>query len=221
VPVLDLINGINSPDIAARAAFDYYDDGFQAGEYLKKLNPVDKGEVKVAWFPGPDGAAWVAAGDKGLNAALAGSHIKIIATKMGDTGKTTQAELIESVLDELGEDAANKLDYIVGTTVSAEAAVGILRRRGLDREIKVLSYYYGPGVHQGIKRGAIIAAPTDSQAIQARMAVDMMVRILESKPYFKHAAPRVMMVDRKNLRDWDSSTTLAPRGFRAIFSVQE
>jgi protein TorT len=221
VPVLDLINGINSPDIAARAAIDFYDTGLQTGEYLKRLNPVDKGDVKVAWFPGPDGAAWVAEGDKGFNAALAGSHIKIITTKKGDTGKTTQAGLIESVLDESGENEANKPDYIVGTAVSAEAAVGILRRRGLDSETGVLSYYYGPGVHQGIKRGTIIAAPTDSPVIQARMAVDTMVRILEGKTFFKHAAPRVVVIDRNNQRDWDSTTTLAPRGFRANFSVQE
>jgi protein TorT len=221
VPVLDLINGINSPDITARAAIDFYDTGLQTGEYLKRLNPVDKGDVKVAWFPGPDGAAWVAEGDKGFNAALAGSHIKIITTKKGDTGKTTQAGLIESVLDESGENEANKPDYIVGTAVSAEAAVGILRRRGLDSETGVLSYYYGPGVHQGIKRGTIIAAPTDSPVIQARMAVDTMVRILEGKTFFKHAAPRVVVIDRNNQRDWDSTTTLAPRGFRANFSVQE
>ncbi|MDH3887316.1 MAG: TMAO reductase system periplasmic protein TorT [Gammaproteobacteria bacterium] len=221
VPVLDLINGISSPDITARAAVDYYDDAFQAGEYLKKLATADKGEVKVAWFPGPEGAAWVAAGDRGFNEALAGSHIKIIATKKGDTGKAAQAKLIETVLDDAGKDAASRPDYIVGTTVSAEAAVSILRQRGLDKEVKVLSYYYGPGVHRGIKRGTIIAAPTDSQAIQARMAVDIMVRILEGKPYFKHASPRVRVIDRNNQRDWDSSTTLAPRGFRAIFSVQE
>mgnify|MGYP001820653899 CR=1 FL=1 len=96
-----------------------------------------------------------------------------------------------------------------------------MRRRGLGSEIGVLSYYYGPGVHQGIKRGSIIAAPTDSQAIQARMAVDMMVRILEGKPHFKHVAPQVMVIDRSNQREWDASTTLAPRGFRAVFSVQE
>jgi protein TorT len=220
VPVLDLINGINSPDITARAAIDFYDTGFQVGEYLKNLNPAGAGEIKVAWFPGPASAAWVAAGDRGFNDSLAGSHIRIIATKKGDTGKAAQAKLIEAVLDDPGA-AANKPDYIVGTAVSAEAAVSILRQRGLDQDIKVLSYYYGPGVHQGIKRGSIIAAPTDSQAIQARMAVDMMVRILEDKPYFKHAAARVKVIDRNNQREWDPSTTLAPRGFRAIFSVQE
>lgn len=221
VPVLDLVNGLDSPDINARAAVDYYDDAYQAGEYLKKLNPADQGDITVAWFPGPEAAAWVAAGDRGFHAALADSNIRIIATKKGDTGKATQARLIESVLDSLGEDVAGKLNYIVGTTVSAEAAVGILRRRGLGSEIGVLSYYYGPGVHQGIKRGSIIAAPTDSQAIQARMAVDMMVRILEGKPHFKHVAPQVMVIDRSNQREWDASTTLAPRGFRAVFSVQE
>ena len=221
LPVLDLINGINSPDIAARAAIDFYDTGFQIGEYLKNLNPVSEGEVKVAWFPGPEDAAWVAAGDRGFNESLAGSHVSIIATRNGDTGKAAQDRLIKSVLDDLGGDVSNKLDYIVGTTVTAEAAVSILRQRKLDQDIKVLSYYYGPGVHKGIKRGAIIAAPTDSQAIQARMAVDLMVRILEDKPYFKHAAARVEVIDRNNQPGWDSSTTLAPRGFRAIFSVQE
>lgn len=221
VPVLDLINGVTSSHIAARAAVDFFDTGYQTGEYLRTLNPPEQGDVKVAWFPGPEGAGWVAEGDKGFTEALAGSHISIVASKKGDTGKTTQAKLIESVLDELGPDAASQLNYIVGTTVSAEAAVGILRRRGLDEQIRVLAYYYGPGVDKGIKRGTIIAAPTDSQAIQARMAVDMMVRILEGKPHFKQAAPRVMMIDRNNRGSWDSSTTLAPRGFRPLFTIQE
>ena len=172
-------------------------------------------------LPGAFRSGWVTEGDEGFAEALAGSHISIIANKKGDTGKTTQAKLIESMLDELGPDGTSELNYIVGTTVSAEAAVGILRRRGLDKKVGVLAYYYGPGVDKGIKRGTMIAAPTDSQAIQARMAVDTMVRILEEKPHFKHSAPRVIMIDRNNRESWDSSTTLAPRGFRPLFTVQE
>ena len=221
VPVLDLINGVTSPHIAARAAVNYFDTGYRTGEYLKMLSPLEQEELKVAWFPGPEGAGWVAEGDSGFTEALAGSHISIVANKKGDTGKTTQAKLIEAVLDGLGPEGVSELDFIVGTTVSAEAAVGILRRRGLDKKVGVLAYYYGPGVDKGIKRGTIIAAPTDSQAIQARMSVDMMVRILEEKPHFKHAAPRVIMIDRNNRDSWDSSTTLAPRGFRPLFTVQE
>jgi protein TorT len=91
----------------------------------------------------------------------------------------------------------------------------------MAQQTRVLSYYYGPGVHKGIKRGAILAAPTDSPVLQARMAVDTLTRILEKKPYLKPAAPRVMVVDRAGMGQWDASTTLAPRGFRAIFSVQD
>jgi protein TorT len=215
IPVLDLINGINSPDISARSAVDYYDSGFQAGEYLRNLDP-DAQEVSVAWFPGPEGAGWVAAGDAGFRAALTGSHVKIIATSNGDTGKATQAKLIEAVLDELAD---KPIDFIVGTTVSAEAAVSVLRSRGLEGRTRVLAYYFGPGVNRGIRRGSILAAPSDSTVIQARIAIDTMVRIMEGQAYFTHVAPQIQLIDQHNIEDWDTSTTLAPRGFRPVFSV--
>jgi protein TorT len=221
VPVLDLINGINSPDISARNAVDFHDMGFQIGQYVKALPQEQDGEIGVAWFPGPAGAGWVAAGDAGFRAALADSPIEIVVTKNGDTGRTRQSQLIEAALDQFGDAAAEKIDYIVGTAVTAEAAMSILRSRGLQKQIKVLSYYYGPGVHKGIRRGAILAATTDSPVLQARMAVDTMTRMLENKPYFKHVAPEVIVIDQAELRQWDSSTTLAPKGFRAIFSVEE
>jgi len=171
----------------------------------------------VAWFPGPRGAGWVAAGDAGLRQAIAGGAIEILETRYGDTGSAAQAKLIEAVLSRHADD----LDCIVGTAVTAEAAVKILRRRQLADRIKILSYYYGPGVHRSIRRGDITAAPSDLTVLQARIAVDVMVRILEKRKYFKHVAPRVMVVDRDNIRNWNSSTTLAPRGFRPIFSINE
>ncbi len=219
VPVVDLVNGIDSPDISARDAIDFYDAGYQTGLYLKKLNSDTKRKIRVAWFPGPQGAAWSAAGDEGFKAALEGSNIKIVASRMGDTGKTVQAGLIKEVLQQLGSNVADKLDYIVGTTVTAEAAVGIVRKRGLQDEVRIISYYYGPGVHKGIQRGTIVAAATDSQAVQARMAVDTMVRILEGHSYYRQAGPIVQMIDRERIQFWDETTTLAPRGFRPIFSV--
>ena len=96
---------------------------------------------------------------------------------------------------------APELDYLVGTAVTAEAAVEVLRRRGLSKDIAVLSYYYSPGVHRGIKRGNILAAPSDQQALQARIAVDVMVRLLQKREHLRHVAPRVVLIDGSNLRD--------------------
>jgi protein TorT len=215
IPVLDLINGISSPHIAARAAVSFWDMGNKAGNYLRGLQAKNGNPIKIAWFPGPEGAGWVAAGDAGFRKAIEGSAIEILDSAYGDTGGAAQAKLIEAALKKYADD----LDFVAGTAVSAEAAVKILRRRGLADRIKILSYYYGPGVHRGIRRGDITAAPSDLTVLQARIAVDVMVRILEKREYFKHVAPKVQVVDGSNIRTWNSSTTLAPRGFRPIFSI--
>ncbi|MBW2408384.1 MAG: TMAO reductase system periplasmic protein TorT [Deltaproteobacteria bacterium] len=217
IPVLDLINGLASPDIEARAAVSFWDMGYQAGTYLGRLQKNMGKPMKVAWFPGPKGAGWVAAGDAGFRQAIANEAIDIVASQHGDTGASAQTKLVEAVLNQYAAD----LDCIVGTAVTAEVAVKILRRRRLADRIKILSYYYSPGVDRGIRRGGITAAPSDLTVLQARIAVDVMVRILEKKTYYKHVAPKVTVVDRENIRTWDSSTTLAPRGFRPIFSINE
>jgi len=217
IPVLDLINGNSSPRLAARVAVSYHDTGYAAGAYLLKYQQKLGKPLSVGWFPGPDGAGWAAAGDVGFREALAGSAIRILASRKGDTGSAAQKQLVTSAL----KNFPGQLDIIVGTTVTAEVSIGILRKMGLKKKIGVLAYYYSPGVHRGIRRGDIMAAPSDHQVLQARLAIDTLVRIIEKKTYDKHIAPRVTVVDRSNIRKWDSSTTLAPRGFRPVFSINE
>ena len=135
IPVIDLINGINSDKIAARVAADFYDMGLAAGKYLTALQSGASKPAKVAWFPGPTGAAWVAAGDKGFRAALDGSALSILDGGFGDTGIAAQTRLIEAVLDSHPD-----IDFIAGTAVSAEAAVQVLQKRNLEQQVKVIAY---------------------------------------------------------------------------------
>ena len=217
VPVIDLINGMSSPFISSRVAVSFRDMGFQAGNFISNHQKKNNKPLAVGWFPGPEGAAWVAAGDKGFKEAIKGSDIRIMVSQKGDTGSAAQSKLLNNALDSFSQ----KIDIIAGTAVSAEVAVNIVRKRGLKKKIKVLSYYYGPGVHRGIRRGDILAAPTDHPVLQARIAIDTMIRIIEKKDYDKHIAPKVIVIDRNNIRKWDSSTTLAPRGFKPVFSINE
>jgi protein TorT len=214
LPVIDLINGINSDKIAARVAADFYDMGLAAGKYLKALQSDMSKPAKVAWFPGPAGAGWVEAGDKGFRAALNGSSISILEGGFGDTGLAAQTRLIEAVLD-----SHSDIDFIAGTAVSAEAAVQLLQKRNLEQRIRVISYYFGPGIYRGIKRGAILAAPSDSQAVLARISIDQAVRALEKQKLIRHLGVTIKMVDLKSLPNFDLSSSIAPAGFRPIFSV--
>ena len=213
-PVIDFINGMSSKKMSASSSVNYYDSGFAIGSYVRKLYPVSDKTVKIAWFPGPEGATWVAQGDRGFRTALDSPQFNIVASAKGDTGRSTQGALIRAALE-----AYPDIDVVAGTTVTAEAAVEILRRRGLDKKVRVFAYYYSPGVHRGIRRGSVVAAPTDLQAVQARMSVDLAIRLLEKKPYLKHVGPKVIVIDQKNIRKFDVTTSLPPRGFRPIFSV--
>lgn len=214
-PVIDVINGISSPELSAKSLVSFGEMGAKTGEFLAKLHPAGSGKVKLAWFPGPAGAGWVEAGNKGFAGAIEGSDIELVETKYGDTGKEAQSKLVEDTLE-----AHPDLKYVVGTAVTAEAAIPILRSRGLADQIKIASYYFTPGVDQGIRRGQIMAAPTDSTVIQGRVAVDQAVRILEGKEYDKHVGPALYVVDQENLKDFDPTSTLAPAGFKPVFRVE-
>ena len=52
VPVIDVINGISSPELSAKSLVSFGEMGYKAGEYLAKIHPAGSDPVKVAWFPG-------------------------------------------------------------------------------------------------------------------------------------------------------------------------
>ncbi len=214
IPVIDVINGMSSPELSAKSLVSFGEMGFKAGEYVAKLHPAGSKKVKVAWFPGPPGAGWVEAGNGGFQKAVKGSAIEVAETKYGDTGKETQLKLVEDTLE-----AHPDIEYVIGTAVTAEAAVGLLRSRGQLGKIKIMSYYFTPGVYRGIKRGQILAAPTDSPVIQGRVAIDQAVRILEGKGYEKHVGPALYVIDGNNVGTFDRDSSLAADGFKPTFTV--
>lgn len=214
IPVIDVINGMSSPDISAKSLVSFGEMGYKAGEYIAKLHPKGSGKVKVAWFPGPPGAGWVEAGNKGFADAVKDSDIEIVDTKYGDTGKEVQLKLVEDVME-----AHPDINYIVGTSPTTEAAVQLLRDRGLQDKIKVLAYYFTPGVYDNIKKGAVVAAPTDSAVIQGRVAIDQAVRILEKKDYLKHVGPKLYVIDSSNINSFDYPSSLAPADYKPVFTV--
>ena len=215
IPVIDVINGINSPAVSAKSLVSFYTMGFSTGEYLAKKHPAGGPAVKVGWFPGPAGAGWVEAAHKGFMEAVKGSALTILDPKYGDTGKEVQSKLVEDVLQ-----ANPDIAYIAGTAVTAEASVGILRSRNLEKKVQLIAFYLTPGVFEGIQKGRIMAAPADSMVIQGRVAIDQAVRLLEGKEVMKHVGPKIFVVDQANVKSIAREAVLAPASFKPVFEVK-
>jgi periplasmic protein TorT len=214
IPVIDVINGMSSPDIAAKSLVSFYTMGKETGAYLAAKHPAGSEEVTVGWFPGPAGAGWVEGANTGFLEAVAGSAVKVLEPRYGDTGKEVQLKLVEDLLQSNPE-----VKYIAGTAVTAEAAQGLLRERGLTESVGLLSFYLTPGVYSGIERGFIEASPADSMVIQGRIAVDQAVRILEGKAYVKHVGPKIFVLNKDNLTTTPRDSVLPPDDFQPTFTV--
>ncbi len=214
VYVVDAYNGIASKDVDAHVLTIPSDEGFRAGQYLAKKHPAGSPKVKVAWLPGPAGAGWVELFNQGFLKGIQGSAVEIVETKYGDTGKEVQARLVEDLLQ-----THKDLDYVVGTAVTAEAAVPVLRGRGLAGKVKVVSVYTTPGVYEGVKAGRIEAAGMAPVVLVGRIAVDQAVRLIENKDVLRNVGPLGHVYQKAEAKDLPINTVLAPNGFKPVFKV--
>ena len=232
IPVVVLVTGINTT-VDANSLQSFIDMGYTSCKWVVNQEKTNNNTTNIVWFPGPPGAGWSIASNVGCLKALEGTNIKILETNWGDTGKSIQLQLVQETLQNLASGPEPEFKYIVGTGTTIEAAVGALRARKLQNKIKLVSTYYTPGIDIFIKRGLISMAPSDQMISQAKIAVDQSVRLLEGiematggRPEFnntgrltEHIQQLILIVTPKNFSTFNSSTTLAPKGWSPVFSV--
>lgn len=214
MPVIAAVNDMDDAGVTAKSSVSWREMGAAAGREIARLHPKGSAPVRLAWFPGPVGAGWVQFVELGFREAVAESSAKIVATRFGDTGLGQQVLLVEEVLDNIPE-----LDYLVGSGPMAEAAVSVLRSRGLTDRIGLVSTYVSHGVYRGIKRGRILAAPTDFAVLQGRLAVELAVRAIEGKLTIRHAGPKIVILSHENIDAIGTDESLAPASFVPVFKV--
>ncbi len=232
IPVIDYINGV-ATKTDAKSLASYVAMGFVTCDFVAQNHPKGSGKVKAAWLPGPPGAGWVMAGERGCKKAFSTSDVELIHGGFGDTGKEVQFKLVEDVIQAHSSGADTDLDYIIGNAPAIEGAVRVKKDRGF-KDLKLIAWYITPGMDMAIKRGQVEGAPSDQPVVSARIAVDQAVRILEGKefatggaPAFRdeariseHIGPKLSMVAKDEYEAFDKSTTLAPKDWKPVFQVE-
>ncbi len=74
-------------------------------------------------------------------------------------------------------------------------------------------------VFRAIKRGKILAAPTDFPVWQGRLASEQAVRAIQGRLTVVYAGPRIVTVTSQNIDAIGPEGSLAPASFAPVFEV--
>lgn len=219
VVVIDAVNGVTSKKVQGRALFDYCTLGGSLARHLKEQGKP----VNGVWFPGPAGVGSLEQLMSCFKEQAAGSDVKVLGTKYGDTGKDAQLNLVENALG-----AYPGMDYILGSATTADAAHGVLKERGLSDKVRTASYYFTPEVYSLLKSGDATCASAGNDLILSRIAMDMAIRKLEKKPFVggPYIGTNAQVIcgpaagaDADNLGELVKELNLPSDGFSPVFNV--
>ncbi|MGC8494583.1 MAG: TMAO reductase system periplasmic protein TorT [Syntrophobacteraceae bacterium] len=219
-PVVALINDVHAPAISAKSMVSFFQMGYEAGEYV--VHHSHGRNIKIAFFPGPKKSGWAPESYQGFLAAifkLRGPHQRI--TMLRPLYGDTRPDVQKMRLDLLNKKENHDVDYIVGNAVAAVAAVGYLRdHRAIQPHAKIVATYLTSTVYEQIRKGFILAAPSDQTIMQCKIALDMVVRILNGEKAGKdlpfRASPLIPLISAENIDRYPYDKLFGGKDFRPV-----
>ena len=225
IPVIALINDILAPAISAKIMVSYYDVGYSIGEYVVKES--EGRDLRIAFFPGPENSGW--AGDtfdgflqavKDNPGAYSIGEFTIVAEQYGAMGAKVQRHLVDFVLE-----SKAGVDYIIGNSTAAKEAITVLQQhKKRHPQAKIISSYLTADIYELLKEQAIWASAADLKVEQARMAVDVTVKILngekpgaEANQFPFRSGPVIQMIDKSNLKKLPLTSLFGKQGYKPTF----
>lgn len=250
-PLIALVNRIDSFKVATRIGVNWYQMGWHAGHYIKQdAENANRKKANVALLTGPEkqgGSDWVEQGiTAALNAESIDKHIKKSAPKPIQITQETALQLavkaekstirISSIRHadnnrNLYRDQLHHLlndqtpDYILGSAVAIEAAIGELSFRSANVEetrpsVKLVSSYLSPSVFRGLFRHKVAFSNDDLVVLQGKLAIDVTVRELEGAKAFGDIGPKIQGLYGDVLEQHQGEKSLAPADFYPIYRVK-
>lgn len=219
IPVFELANDSTSDDLTVKVTTSLKGMGYDAMQWvIRDARKRGLKSVNVALLPGPEDAGWVKGEVDGTREAARKAPIKvnIVDIKYGDSDRIVQSQLAAQLFMQ----HRGKLDYLLGCTGCAPAAVLPAREAGLSGKLRIVAYDLTREIAGLVRTGAIVAAVDTKGVSQARVAVNVAVKYLEGglRPPPHTILVKLGLLDRSNLADYPFDTSTAPDGYRAILS---
>ncbi|WDE12457.1 TMAO reductase system periplasmic protein TorT [Thalassomonas haliotis] len=171
-------------------------------------------KLKVGLFPGPENSLFAQQYQQGFLARYQREKISLL----GIHYTRHEYEEVQQALSRFLNQNLD-LDVLVTSGYVAEIASDLLKRMSLEEEVTLLSLNLTAQVYREMKRGSISGAITASPVLQGKLAVDMAVKLLEKKRHYHEATPKLKILTRDTLDDFDHIDVFAPYGYKEILEV--
>ena len=219
IPIFELANDSTSDDLTIKVTTSLKGMGVDATQWvIRDAQQRGLKSINIALLPGPSDAGWVKGEVEGTREAVSQAAIKvnIVDIKYGDSDRIVQSLLAAQLLAEYGK----KLDYILGCTGCAPAAVLPLREAGLNGKIRIIAYDLTREIAALIRKGDVHAAADTKGVSQARISINAAVNFLEGRT---REPPHTILVklglvDRNNVSTYKFDTSTAPDGYVPVLS---
>lgn len=219
IPVFELANDSTSDDLTIKVTTSLKAMGTHATEWvIRDAQRRGLKSINIALLPGPADAGWVKGEVAGTREAArrAPIEVNILDIGYGDSDLIEQTQLAAQLVARHGR----KLDYLLGCTGCAPAAILPIREAGLSGRIRIVAYDLTRKIADAIRKGEIAAAADTKGVSQARVAVNAAVNYLEGRT---GKPPHTILVnlglmDRGNFAAYPFSTSIAPEGYAPVLS---
>ncbi len=221
IPVFELANDSTSPDLTLKVTTSLQGMGSKAMQWIVQDARV-RGltHVNLLVLPGPRDTGWVKGEVSGTLAEIRreGHEVHILSIAYGDSDRIIQARLAAQAIARYGR----RIDYILGCSGCAPAALMPLREAGLERQVRVVAYDLTREIADLVAHGDIAAAVDTKAVSQARVVTDRVVDYLEHRPQAPASTLLVDLglVDRQNLASYPLATSIAPESFTPSYAIR-
>lgn len=219
IPVFELANDSTSDELTVKVTTSLKGMGIDALQWvIRDARKRGLKSINIALLPGPEDAGWVKGEVEGTREAARKAPIKvnIVDIKYGDSDRIVQSQLAAQLFMQHG----GRLDYLLGCTGCAPAAVLPAREAGLGGRLRIVAYDLTREIVGLVRSGAIVAAVDTKGVSQARVAVNVAVNYLEGRgrPPPHTILVKLGLLERSNLADYPFDTSTAPEGYKPILS---
>lgn len=219
IPVFELANDSTSDDLTLKVTTSLKSMGVDATRWvIRDAQRRGLKAIRIGLLPGPSDAGWVKGEVEGTRDAAykAPIQVTIVDIKYGDSDRVGQAQLAAQMIAEHGK----TLDYILGCSGCAPAAILPLKEAGLAGKVKIVAYDLTREIASAIGKGDIVAAADTRGVSQARVVINAAVNYLEGRT---RVLPHTMLVklglvDSRSHATYRFDTSTAPVGYLPIRS---